>query len=168
MKFEISHTFKNISVDRYTKLFFDDAFNDAIKPIAGLKSREVLEKRDEGPLMHRRTRVIPDRDFPGPMKALLKGGELSYEETTTMDWNRRIQTFSSKLNFTDKIKIGGEIHFTEAPNGGTKRTLYLDVTANIFGLGGMIETKTKENLIETYNKIARFTQQWIDDGKAPA
>ena len=47
MKFEISHTFRNIDVDRYIKLFFDETFNEAMKPIAGLKSRELLEKKDE-------------------------------------------------------------------------------------------------------------------------
>jgi hypothetical protein len=167
MKFEISHTFTNIDVDRYIKLFFDDAFNEAMKPVASLKSREVIEKSDEPGLMHRKVRVVPIRDFPGPLKALLKGGELSYVENTTMDWAKKVQKFRSELNFTDKIKIGGEIHFTEAP-GGTKRTLYIDVSASIFGLGGMIEKVTRDNLIETYDKIAAFTQKWIDDGKAAA
>lgn len=168
MKFEISHTFRNIDADRYVKLFFDDAFNEAMKPVAGLKSREVLEMKDEGGVMRRKVRVVPIREFPGPLKALLKGGELSYVEDTAMSWAKKVQTFSSSLNFTDKIKISGEIHFTDAPSGGAKRTLHIDVTASIFGLGGMIEKATKDNLIETYDKIAAFTQKWIDDGKAPA
>jgi hypothetical protein len=167
VKFEISHTFRKIDVDRYLKLFFDDAFNEAMKPIAGLKSREVLEKKEEGGLLHRKVRVVPIREFPGPLKALLKGGELSYLENTTMDWAKKVQKFSSELNFTDKIKISGEIHFTATANGDTKRTLFLDVTASIFGLGGMIEKVTRDNLQETYDKIAQFTQKWIDDGKAP-
>jgi hypothetical protein len=168
MKFEISHTFRNIDVDRYIKLFFDEPFNEAMKPIAGLKSREVLEKKDEPGFMRRKVRVIPIRDFPGPMKALLKGGELSYLENTTMDWTKKVQSFSSELSFTDKIKIGGEIHFTAAPGGGAIRTLRIEITASIFGIGGMIEKTTRDNLIETYDKIAAFTQKWIDDGKAPA
>src|SRR5688572_23328864 len=100
MKFEISHTFRNIDVDRYIKLFFDDAFNEAMKPIAGLKSREVLEKKDEPGFMTRKVRVVPIRDLPGPMKALLKGGELTYLENTRMDFARKVQTFSSSLSFT--------------------------------------------------------------------
>ncbi len=168
MKFEIVHTFKNVTVDQYIKLFFDETFNEALRATAALKSREVLEKKEENGKLYRKVRVVPSVDLPGAIKPMLKGGELSYLEITTMDWARKVQTFETQVNVTDKVKISGEVHFLAAPGGGVLRKLLFDVSASIFGLSGIIEKSTRDQMIPTYDKIAAFTQKWIDDGKAAA
>jgi hypothetical protein len=168
MKFEIVHTFKNVTVDQYIKLFFDDAFNDALRATASLKSREVLEKKEENGKLYRKVRVVPGVELPAAVKPLLKGGELSYLEITTMDFAKKVQSFETQVNITDKVKISGEVHFLPAPGGGVLRKLFFDVSASIFGLSGIIEKSTRDQMLQTYDKIAVFTQKWIDDGKAAA
>jgi hypothetical protein len=165
MRFDIAHVFKNITLADYENLFFDDSFNEAMKPVAGLKKRETLERREENGKLIKKTRVFPERDFPGPIKKLIDG-ELSYTEDSTFDRATHTLEFRSKVSvLSDKIKLGGTIHFREVA-GGIERRIVGEAGVSVFGLGGMIEKAIVDNLKETYDKIAKFTQEWIDGNKA--
>jgi hypothetical protein len=164
VKFTIKHVFRNITLEAYERLFFDEAFNDAIMPIAGLKSRVQVELKEENGIVHRKTRVIPIRDFPPPINKLVSG-ELSYVEVADFHRAEHRHVWRSDISvMPDKIKMGGDITF--APSGdGVVRTVTGECKVSIFGIGGIVEKIIVDNIVETYDKVARFTQRWIDDGK---
>ena len=164
MKFEIDNTFTGISRDAYEQLFLDDAFNVAMKPIAGLKTREMLEKRQEGGRLYRKIKVIPDRELPAIMKKLAHGDLVNTEDSWFDPVKHTLEWKSSMSVMTDKIKIGGLIEFLEAP-GGVRRRLTGEIKVSIFGVGGMIEKAVVDNIVETYAKITGFTQKWVNEKK---
>jgi len=165
MKFDFAHTFKNITLEKYEELFFDEAFNEAMKPVAELKSREMLEKREENGKIIRKIRVVPSRNFPGPVKKLMGDGELSYMEDNSFDKVTHVLDWRSKTSvLTDKIKMSGQIIFSQSP-AGVQRRVTGEVSVSVFGLGGMVEKLIVDNIRETYDKIATFTQKWIDGAR---
>ena len=166
MKIDVAHTFKNITLEKYVALFFDDAFNEAMKPVADLKERVTLEKKEVDGKIVRKVRVVPTRNFPGPVKKIMGDGELSYIEDNSFDPKTHVLDWNSKVSvLTDKIKMSGKIYFKEVP-GGVERRVTGDAVVSVFGVGGMIEKVVVDNIRETYDNIARFTQKWIDDGRA--
>lgn len=167
MRFDIVHTFKNISLTAYEELFFDEAFNTAMMPTAGVKRREVLSQEETGGVLRKRLRVFPERDFPPPVNKLIKG-ELSYVELAEFDRAKHRQTWTSEISvMPDKIKMAGEISFRDVP-GGVERRITGECSVDLFGIGKMVEKLITDNLKETYDKIAAFTQRYIDDSKQRA
>lgn len=165
MNFTIEHTFRNISRDDYEqKVFLSEVFNDAIKSVAGLRSRELLDKKDEGGRLFRRVRMQPEREFPAVIKKLLNGDLISTEESWfdaakhTVEWQTKLSVLA------DKVKLTGRVEFVEVP-GGVKRRLTGNIDVAVFGVGRIIEKTVVDDLVSTYEKIAKFTQTWIDGRK---
>jgi len=165
MKFSIKNVFTGITLAQYESLFFDKTFNEAMMPVAGLKRREELEAREEKGIIHRRLHVVPERDFPPPLNKFIKG-ELSYIEIGAFDPAAHHQKWTSEISvLPDKVKLGGDVTFKAVP-AGVERVVSGTCTVSIFGLGGVIEKIIVDNLEETYAKVSKFTQQYIDAGKA--
>jgi hypothetical protein len=164
MKFDIDHTFTGISRAAYEQLFLDETFNEAMKSVAGLKERALLEKREEGGRLFRKIRVVPDRELPAIMKKLVSGDLVNVEESWfdpakhTVEWTNHMSMLG------DKLEMHGVVEFLETPNGARRR-LTGELRVHIFGVGKLIEKAVVDNVIETYGKIAPFTQQWIDQKK---
>lgn len=168
MNFTIEHTFKNISVADYElRVFMDERFNEAIKGVAGLRSRELQERKEEGGKVYRRIRMQPEREFPAVMKKLLNGDLITTEESW-FDAARHVVEWTSKLSvLADKVKLSGRVEFTEVP-GGVRRKLTGSIDVSIFGVGKVVEKAVVDDLTSTYEKIAAFTQRWIDEKKYAA
>ena len=161
MKFTIDDSFSNIDRAGFEKLFLDEEFNRAMMSVSELKTRELLDRREEGGKLHRRIKVVPQRDLPGFMKKLIQG-ELTYIEESVFDPARHVLDWTSQVSvMSDKIKLFGKVEFLEAPNGARRR-LTGEMNVSVFGVGGMIEKAVVANLEETYRKITVFTQSWID------
>lgn len=164
MKFEIDNTFTGISRDAYEKLFLDETFNEAMKAVAGLKTRELLESRQDNGRLYRKIKVIPDRELPAIMKKLANGDLVNTEDSWFDPVKHQLEWKSAMSVMTDKIKVSGLIEFLEAP-GGARRRLNGEIKVSIFGVGGMIEKAVVDNIVETYVKITAFTQKWINEKK---
>lgn len=165
MRFKIEHSFSRISREAYERLFVDEEFNAALKPVCALRSRELLERREEGGRLFRKVRVVPERDFPPAIKKLITG-ELSYTEESWLDPTRHVLDWTSKTSIlTEKLSLSGQVSFHEIPDG-CRRVLEGEIKVNVFGVGRLVEKGIIDNLEETYDKIALFTQQWIDKSRA--
>lgn len=165
MNFTIEHTFKNIALSDYeSKVFMSEVFNEAIKGVAGLRSREVQERKEVNGKLFRKIRMQPERDLPAVLKKLVSGDLITTEEswfdpkTHSVEWTNKLSVLS------DKVKLNGRVEMTEVP-GGVKRKLTGTIDVSIFGVGKLVEKAVIDDLTATYEKIAAFTQRWIDDKK---
>ena len=161
MKFEIKDKFL-VDRERYEKeIYFHPEMNERMDQVIDLKTREILEE-EENDTFHRKVqRIIPKRELPSALKTVLGGKGLGYVETTTyfkkehrLDWSIKTEIMS------DKIKGGGTINFIE-DHGHVIRHVKGEITASVFGVGGLIERSIVDSIKDSYQKASNVTKAWI-------
>jgi hypothetical protein len=159
----IEHTFECSESTFWDKIFFDAAYNrglflDRLKfPVW----REVKREEKDGEI-HRVVEVVPRMgDLPAALKKLI-GDNAGYEERGIFDTARRrykIQIVPNKL--ADKLSVSGEMHTEAVGSDRMKRIFRAEVTAKIFGIGGMLEKRIMNDLQRSYEASAHFTEAFI-------
>ncbi len=165
--FTVRHTFRGVDVDAFwQKVFFDPEYNRRLYLEAlGFSDFDILEQTEEpNGAVTRTLRQTPKTEAPAVVKKLV-GDSISYTEKGRFDPATKRWTYSittSKL--ADKIRIGGE--FWVEPKGGdaVERVCTVDLEVKIFGVGKAVEGFIEKQTKDSYDKAARFTQQFIDEG----
>ncbi len=161
----IEHTF-DCSVDTFwTQVFFDPEYNDALF-LKRLKFErwETVEKRESEDGFTRVLEAIPPvGDVPGPLKKLMKKGA-GYRETGvyTASASRYDVTVVS-ASLPEKLVITGQMTVEPRGEGQCHRVYVAQVSAKIFGVGGLLENRVLDDLQRSYEKSAAFTKQWLQD-----
>jgi len=162
VKFRIEHTFKNITIDDYEKLHFDEEFNIAMCEAVKL-SRDVQKIDDDGKKFHRAVKVGPDREIPAAMKKVVKVDRIEYEERIDYTWGSYAGTWETIPNIMpSKVITKGKLGFKEVA-GGVQRWSEGEIKVKILGVGSMVEKFIVADVEKSYEEAARFTQQWIND-----
>ena len=78
MKFTIAHEF-DCDAKTYWEIFFDLDYQKDMYSGLGIKERTVLLFEEDDKEIRRRIKIVPQRDLPGALKAVLKG-DLGYIE----------------------------------------------------------------------------------------
>lgn len=162
MNLKIEHVFTRVTRDAYEALIFDEAFTRALDPAAGLKQHELLAERREGGRVVRRVKVWPDQ-LPAAMRKT-HDGELTYIEDQSFDPQRHVLTWKRTGAAFEKVGMAGEIAFEAT---GVRRVVTAEIKVDVFGVGRLIEKSIAKSLVETYDRMAAFTQQWIDHEATP-
>lgn len=163
MKFRTEATFRDISLQDFEKLYFDEDFNQAMCKRVNLSRTVVKLERDDEKL-ERVLRIGPDRELPGPVKKVLKADRLEYEEHITYRWGSyeaHWETIPSVL--ASKVDARGRVLFQEAPGGGVLRVAEGDIQVKLLGVGGMVEKLVVADVEKSFKDAADFTQKWIDE-----
>lgn len=161
MKFSVSHTFQNISLEDYEKLYFDEEFNTALCEAVKLARTLGTLNRTETTI-HREVTVGPDREVPAPVAKILGASRIEYTEHldyTLGSYKGTWKTISSLM--TDKVHSAGTFAF-KAKGNGVERIVDGEIKVKIFGVGGMVEKFIVADIERSYAKAAEFTQNWID------
>jgi hypothetical protein len=159
----IEHTFECSEQTFWDKIFFDEEYNTKLF-LERLKFPVWKEaKREErGGEIHRVVQVVPNMgDAPAALKKLV-GDNAGYEERGIYDPVKRryrIQIVPNALG--DKLSVTGEMHSEALGADKMKRVFRAEVTAKIFGIGGMLEKRIMGDLVRSYDVSARFTQTFI-------
>jgi len=165
MKFRVEHTFRDITLEEYEKLYFDETFGIAL--CKAVKLARTLDKRElkDGRLV-RIVRVGPDRDIPPTVAKILGTSRIEYTEHVDYKQGSFHGTWKTVSSiFTEKVDAHGTFGFADEDDG-VLRVLEGEVTVKIFGIGGVIERFVVADIERSYNDAAQFTQKWIDsDGK---
>jgi hypothetical protein len=163
MDFQIRHSVNTDPETYWSKIFFDDDFNQEVF-MEGMKfkSYEVLENtiNDDGS-RKRRVRAEPNADAPAVVKKLI-GGSLSYTEDGSFDSKTNTWSFKMTMStLSDKIQVSGKIRLE--PRGDKKLERIVDTTINvkIFGVGGVFEKFIEKTTRESHDKAVAFTNQYI-------
>ena len=164
MKFRVEHTFRGISLETYEKLYFDEPFNVALCEAVKL-ARSVIKLENDDKTFHRIVKVGPDRDIPKPVAKVLKADRIEYEEHNTYTFGTYKGEWKTiPMMLANKVKSAGTYSFTQKGDD-VLRIVEGDIDIKILGVGGMIEKFICADVERSYDDAARFTQQWIDQGK---
>jgi hypothetical protein len=150
------------SAERFWQVFFDDAYSQALYLDAfKFKAYRVLAKDARTRKLH----VSPRLNLPGPV-AKLVGDSFAYEQHGTFD--RAAGTFTWKMaqpgDVTGKpgiVSSSGTIKVVDAAPGQCTRTDDVTVSANAFGLGGLIESSVEKELRSSWDTEIAFVRRWL-------
>ncbi len=165
--FRVEHVFQCSEDVFWDKVFFDDTYNrrqfaEALK----FSLWKELSREDRGGEIYRVVQASPPLgDVPGPLRAVI-GDSAGYEERGTFDKSKHRYTAKVIPNkLAEKITI--EIIMWTEPKGDNacRRVAEGTVTAKIFGVGGLLEKKMIADLEKSYEKSAKFTNDYVRENK---
>lgn len=149
---------------RMWELFFDDAFNIQMYCEGlGFPKCEIAEKRERGDVLYRRMEMVPKIEVP---KALAKviGDRVGFTELG--EWHRSKGVYEYKLILAalgDKVRIEGTMRLTAQGVDHSRRTTNFEVESKVFGIGGLLEKTSAENVITGWNSSAGWINRWLAD-----
>jgi len=156
------HEYRCDEATFWDRVFFEDDYNEGLYKVAlRFPKYEKLAFEDRGATIFRRVKATPSQDAPGPIRSLM-GGEFWYTEEATFDKaskRLRFKTIPSKL--AEKIAIEGTIRSQPAGEAAIRRIADVAISVKIFGLGGTVEGFIAKQLKESFERGARFTNEWL-------
>jgi len=163
MRFDLTYRLRRVTPPRCAELFFDERFAQATKAVAGARSLEEMERREEGARVHRRIRVVPDRVVPAPLRALLRE-EVAFIEDSVFDRDSLVVEWRSTASvWSDRLDLSGRTTFLAAGQD-VERRIVGELRVRATGVAGMIERLLVGDMRETHGRITHLAQRWIDAG----
>jgi len=162
VKFKVEHLFKNVTIQAYEQLYFDEKFNISLCQAVNLE-RELVHRNIENNILQRSTKVRPKRTLPRPVAAVMGTAKIEYTENISYALGSHQgtwQTISGVLS--DKIESKGTVQFIDRPDG-VIRIIEGEIRVKIFGVGSMVEKLIVADVEKSYAEAASFTQKWLDE-----
>jgi hypothetical protein len=153
--------------DVFWAFFLDESYLRALY-LDELQSRafDVLEIGDTS----RKLRIVPKMKLPAPVTKLI-GESFAYEEHGALDAAANEWTWAmvqpanlgpkSKPR-KDAVTMHGTVRIEPTGDGHCHRTDNFTVEANIFGLGGLIESSIEKELQTARAKEYAFLARWVN------
>jgi hypothetical protein len=153
--------------DDFWRVFLDPAYLRVLY-LEELKYRnfEVLEVTD----VSRKLRIVPKLSVPGPIEALI-GESFAYEEHGTLDRARNECTWRmvqpkvlhpAARPRKDVITTRGRVRIEATSERQCRRSDEVVIEANIFGLGGLIESSIEREFRAAWAKEFALLTRWIE------
>lgn len=164
--FTMTHEF-DCDLDRFWKIFFDEAVTKATYAHLGFPKWELVDTKDTDKEIVRKVKAVPKLDLPGPVAKVLGDG-FGYSEEGRFDKEKKEYKFViTPTTLADKLKNEGKVR-AEAIDGGkrTKRIVDVTIEAKVFGVGGMIEKATEKGTRDGWTEGAKFLNDWIKKNPA--
>lgn len=167
MRLHVDQHFKGVTVERFAEIYHSEAFNNAVAPVTGMRTRQLVEQRvDDKGVLHRRVRMEPDTKLPAMIQkvadSIARSG-ITYDEVSEYDATQQLIRYRVDSKANDRVKVEGTIRFI-ADGDGVRRVIdgVIEVKAPL-GVGGVIERFIETETVKGYDKIHAFLQKWIDD-----
>jgi len=163
--FRIEHTFECSEDTFWSKIIFDDDYNQRLyKERLRFQTWREIKREDSGDVVRRVIEAVPPiGELPAALKAVIGEG-IGYEEHGVYEKSGKRYTVTVVPNrLADKVKVAVEI--TTQPSGPDRcvRVAKGSVNAKIFGVGGMLEKKMIADLEKSYAKSAEFTNAYLKE-----
>jgi hypothetical protein len=159
----IEHTF-NCSAETYwEKVFFSEEYNRRMFLEAlEFEGWNQVKFQDTGNRIDRIVDAKPKMmDLPGPLKRVAEKG-LGYREISSFDKQSRVLTTEVEPeSLKGKLFIKGEIRCEPSGENKCRRIYDANIEAKVFGVGGMIERRLLADIEQSYDKAAKFTNQFL-------
>ncbi|MFN7699286.1 MAG: DUF2505 domain-containing protein [Deltaproteobacteria bacterium] len=163
MKFTCRNIFHTDADTYWSKIFFYGDYNRGLY-VEALQFRkwELVELTGEpGGARTRKQNLEPKSDAPAVVQKLV-GGSISYVEQGRFDPASRIWTYDITLSkLADKVRIGGKFWVEPRGDKRIERICEVDISVNIFGVGGIVEKFVESETRDSYEKATVFTNDWI-------
>lgn len=161
LRHELVHEI-NCPAARMWELYFDDAFNVQMY-CEGLRfpKCETVEKVERNGILHRRMVMVPNVQVPKPL-AKLFGDRVGFDEIG--DWDKAAGVFRWKIILAalgDKVRIEGTMRLADIVEGRCRRTTEFEVESKVFGIGGLLERTSADNVLAGWNSSAKWINRWL-------
>jgi len=163
MRFRCQNVFNCDAPTYWTKIFFDKEYNDGLyRNVLGFKSFEIQELTGEpGGDRTRRMYTEPMAEAPAVVTKLIGGG-LAYTERGSFDAKTEKWTYAITTNkLTEKVRIGGTLWVEPRGDKKIERICEVELEVNVFGVGGVIEKFIADTTRDSYEKTAKYTNEFI-------
>jgi len=152
------------STERYWRVFLDEEYSRALY-LDGFKYRDYRVLLSNASA--RNLYIAPRLNLPGPV-AKLVGDSFAYEQHGTLDranslWAWKMVQPGDVQGKKGIITSSGTIRVVDAGEGQCTRTDEVTIAANIFGLGGLIESSVEKELRAAWETEISFFQRWLKE-----
>ena len=111
MHFKAEHRIRGISLSDFERLYFDEAFNEALCQAVKLK-RQCLVRTLAAGRLHREVKVGADREIPPAAAKILGGSRIEYTELLDYAVGSMRGTWKTVSSLmTDKVDSSGTFSF---------------------------------------------------------
>lgn len=160
---EVEHVFNCSEATFWERIFLDPEYNERLfKTELKFPVWREVSREERGSALHRVVEVVPYvGELPGPLKAIVGEGA-GYEERGVLETAARrykVEVIPNKL--ADKISVKVEMTTVSDGEKRCRRKARAEITAKIFGVGGMLEKRMLSDLERSYQKSADFTNRFI-------
>lgn len=163
MRYRISHL-TNTDIDTFwDKLFFDEAYNEALYSghlRFSTYNVQKLEKQADGTVV-KRVEAAPPIELPGTIKKVLGDFSSYIEDGVYNPKTRRYVVNVTPSTAADKVKTRVEVWCEPKGDKQCERIAEIDNEVKIFGVGKVVEKFIEQQMRDTYDKAAEFTNRWI-------
>lgn len=162
--FRTEHVFRATSVAAVFDAYFDPAHQAEQDKLAQLVERTVLERNDTADELRMLSRIVPERQYPGFVRALVSG-PLSYTEALV--WRRRDNEIDMEIRpslLTQRVRIATRYRL-EQKGDDVHRVFEGDVTVDMALIGGRVAKWIAAEIERSGPPSAACTQAFLDSVK---
>jgi hypothetical protein len=164
MNFSFVHEF-DIDPQGFWDLFFSGPYEEELYKRLKMKSRTVLEHKDEGNIVRRTQKMEPELNVPSWATSVIK--DTGYTEYDVM--NKSTSTMDVRIEpalMKDRFQMNSTFKVTPLGTGRCRREFAGEIRISVPLIGGKIEKLMVEQLREAYDSAAQVTREWISKKKA--
>ena len=131
MRFQIEQEFAG-PVDAVVRVYTEPRFYELVGDLAKLGKPEVLDRRDDGAVVHLSVRYRLTGDLSPAVKRFIDPAKLSWVEESVHDLERHTVTFRMKPdNYADRLQSQGSSRYQGGDDGMTRRLTEGDLAVKL-------------------------------------
>ena len=161
VKFDLDHSFP-FDLQTYVRIMCDPGYDAHVAANVSLKSRTELSRSDEGGVLRRCVRVVPERDLPRAAAKLIGGKTLAYDENIELDLGTgegRWWVVPGVLE--ERVEATGTMLLETTPDG-IRRRVGGEISVRLLGAGRLIEKFVVGQVVDGYNGGAKLMIEWSE------
>jgi len=162
VKFDLEHTFP-FDLETYVRTMCDPGYDALVARSVSLKARTELSRTEEGGVLRRSVKVVPERDLPRAAAKLIGGKTLAYDENIELDLSTgqgRWWVVPGVL--PDRVDATGTMSLETTPEG-LHRRVEGEINVRLLGAGRLIEKFVVGQVVDGYNGGASLMIQWAKE-----
>jgi hypothetical protein len=163
MRFELEQVIAG-PVDAVARIYTEARFYERLGELPKLGCPEVLDRREDGSLVHLAVRFRFTGDLSPAVTRVVDPARLSWVEESVHDLEHHTVTFTMKPdNYADRLRFAGSSRCEAAGDGLTRRVAEGDVTVRVPLVGRSVEGAVVSGLREHLAGEIQVVEELLDD-----
>ena len=161
MKIQATHDLP-CSADTFWELYFDDGYKTALDQHLALAEHRILAEEQQEDRLIISAHIVPERDIPAPIRKILRGATLSYDERRIYDARRsQIDWRASNGLVGDRMRCEGSLVVQPTGPDSCRRVLDGFIEIHLPVVGRLMERGIAADVVGSYDRAAEFLTRWV-------